>query len=89
MTEPELKPIRHGTPSAYGYHKCRCDTCRAGNTARCRAIHDRLKAIGLAPGDYRHGSLGAYKNWGCRCDKCCAKHSADLKAREPRRKRAA
>lgn len=82
-------PIQHGTPSAYGYHKCRCDICRAANTRRCRAIHDRLKAVGLAPDDLRHGSVGGYSNWGCRCTKCSKKHSANLRLRKSRKRNAA
>jgi hypothetical protein len=35
----------HGSASAYVYHKCRCDVCRAGSSARARE-RNKLKAYG-------------------------------------------
>lgn len=30
------RPWKHGTKSGYGYHKCRCDKCRAAHAATQR-----------------------------------------------------
>ena len=40
----------HGTDAGYKYYKCRCETCRASNTARCNAYYNspegRKKVLG-------------------------------------------
>lgn len=35
----------HGSDTAYGYHKCRCDICRNGNTIRKRNQRHKRKHI--------------------------------------------
>lgn len=58
-----------------GYRRgCRCDACRAANTAR--AV--RAKAARVArqiPDDVEHGAA-CYSGWGCRCDVCRAANAA-------------
>ena len=34
-----LAPVTHGSASYYKHHGCRCDPCRAANTARTRAYY--------------------------------------------------
>lgn len=38
-------PLEHGTSAAYGFHKCRCNVCRAFNTKRAagyrKAVRDK------------------------------------------------
>lgn len=41
--------IRHGTPSGYGYHRCRCELCTEGHKLRARD-YDRRKREN--PGKY-------------------------------------
>ena len=36
---PQKGPIKHGTLYAYKNRGCRCDECRAVNSARCREYH--------------------------------------------------
>jgi hypothetical protein len=58
--------INHGWG---GYKRgCRCETCRAGNTAMHRASQARRIARN-ASAQFEHGASG-YKNWGCRCEIC-------------------
>lgn len=63
----------HGTSTAYR-NGCRCEECRAGNTARHKRLREKrylAAASGKIPADVEHG-IGAYCNWGCRCPTCVA-----------------
>lgn len=40
---PGRKTIRHGTASAYTYHRCRCPECRAWGRATQAAYRDRKR----------------------------------------------
>lgn len=37
------KPLIHGTTNAYKKRRCRCELCRAANTAQCRNRPARLQ----------------------------------------------
>ena len=68
----------HGNPSTY-QAGCRCDDCRAANTAKRKAQHDEWLArrveidgrmvAAWAPAE-AHGRESTYANLGCRCDPC-------------------
>jgi hypothetical protein len=64
---PEDDP-RHGI-NGYTHYRCRCDRCRAANTARCGQARQRRE---LTPGDPRHGTPNGYFNYNCRCEACRA-----------------
>lgn len=71
---PKTPPKEHGTISTYNNHRCRCDKCRAGNTAWMkRRRTDRIAGIPATkngvdgPGTH---NAWTYTNWGCRCDIC-------------------
>lgn len=59
---------RHGRPSTYTYHRCRCERCTAARYADEQAREERRKP--LAPDDPRHGTSAGYKTARCRCDRC-------------------
>jgi hypothetical protein len=73
---------RHGTPSGYTNHRCRCSECVAawvGYHARWRA-ESKLSY----PDDNRHGSASTYGNYGCRCQRCTdakVAYNRELRAR--------
>jgi hypothetical protein len=51
---------------------CRCDACRAANTAKQREARANRRAAlisGSAPA-LIHGLGSTYREWGCRCDRC-------------------
>lgn len=71
------KPIRRGCGTLNGYRNggCRCDACRAANTAQVRLnsqIHrDRVGPDGVARGPrVRHGTSHTYRYYWCRCPTC-------------------
>jgi hypothetical protein len=67
--------MRHGTATGYRYYGCRCDRCRAANTATQRNLRERMNAVldqRLAEGRVHHGEAGTYFTYGCRCDLCRA-----------------
>lgn len=72
---PEGDP-RHGTNGYYNLG-CRCDVCRAANTAHLREYRARIKGT-LSPGDPRHGTSNGYFNYGCRCRPCTDASTADM-----------
>ncbi len=41
VLEPKLRQWKHGTRQAYEVHKCKCEECRAANTAR----HKQRRAL--------------------------------------------
>jgi len=41
--ETDREPVVHGA-SAYVNHRCRCETCKAGNTARVADYRARRRA---------------------------------------------
>ncbi len=66
--------------AAYVNHKCRCEVCRAANSAWQReAIARRNKAIP----EHVHG-YGGYHNYGCRCETCTAANSDRTRQRRDR-----
>lgn len=69
LTDPRVK---HGTMSAYNAG-CRCDDCRAANTAKSQRRRERRRAEGVIP-DEVHGTATGYAEWHCRCDDCTAAH---------------
>jgi len=80
--------VTHGIRATYVMYGCRCDLCRAANTAS-QARLNAVRAERLARGDLTvelvHGSHNAYQNYGCRCDLCVAGNSA--RCRDYRRSR--
>ena len=42
------KPIPHGTSSGYNNHGCRCDDCKAADSARRKAMYARRRDVMLA-----------------------------------------
>jgi hypothetical protein len=75
---------RHGSRTGYGQYGCRCEACRAANTASCRDWRRRM-ARGLSDGDPRHGTSNGYSNYGCRCEDCRAAYRRDRRTTENRR----
>lgn len=74
MTEPTCPDTHEHGATCYTSHACRCDKCRAANTARVkRQRYDRDPSI-LPP--ERHGRTAIYTNWGCRCEACTKAHKA-------------
>ena|SRR2546429_7867064 len=62
----------HGLP---GYRKgCRCEVCRAANTARV-AREKRRRKERPVPDHIAHGTLNTYKNYGCRCRACVERNN--------------
>ena len=72
---------RHGIAATYRNEGCRCDLCRAANSARCARW--RREVEGREPP--AHGYQG-YVNYGCRCETCTAANSAACRAYHARRK---
>lgn len=79
--------LTHGTESAYRYHGCRCEPCRAGRAERARAYNARRprpqrKARKRRP--IEHGTIYAYTTYQCRCSECRearAAYQRDYRAR--------
>ncbi len=70
--------ITHGTASGYGYHKCRCDKCRAYKADEARRLRESRRRERLsAPHPFISGSK-------CQCESCCAARAAATKDRERR-----
>lgn len=59
---------RHGSPSTYAYHRCRCERCNAANAAADKARAEAREP--LAPDDPRHGTSKGYKTHRCHCPRC-------------------
>jgi hypothetical protein len=77
----------HGA-SGYTNDGCRCDVCRAANTARCaRRTEERRRELWEDPTLAQHGRASTYTNWGCRCEPCTEAIAAKL--REYRQRKAA
>ena len=71
---------RHGSPSSYKNHGCRCEQCRAAWAEHC--LKRRIERT-LEPNDPRHGKETTYLNYACRCDPCTADHARrDVARRE-------
>jgi hypothetical protein len=71
-----------------GYNRgCRCDECRAANTARYHAQR-ALRIARLEAGELivAHGSVSTYNNYLCRCDECRVAHSAEMRRQRARRR---
>ena len=67
----------HGIAATYGAG-CRCDSCRAANTLKCRERRDRRVERGVPP-EMEHG-LSTYTNYGCRCEVCRSAHVRRMSA---------
>lgn len=72
----------HGTLGGYTNHKCRCDQCRAANSAYMKQA--RLKRRSRQVPDHVHGTVNGYGSYGCRCDECTEAWTADSRARKER-----
>jgi hypothetical protein len=84
--------IKHGTETAYTWHRCRCQTCRATWSVRTRArVWARMEKRKLVDGRLVaplsadcHGKGSTYRNWGCRCEPCTAANRARQAERRAR-----
>lgn len=71
---------RHGRPSTYVYHRCRCEKCEAGRIAAEKARDAEREP--LADDDPRHGTSKGYKTARCRGPRCKAWNAAAAAARK-------
>jgi hypothetical protein len=74
----------HGTMHGYLSHKCRCELCRAANTAAQTKLRKSRHTRGI-PDGVKHGRYTTYNNWGCRCDDCYQAHRQKLITNRERR----
>ena len=72
--------IPHGRPSAWAWHKCRCDVCLQARTEYKRL--EREKRI-AKPVTAEHGTATAYTQ-GCRCEACVEAARVRLAQRQER-----
>lgn len=75
---------RHGL-NGYSNLGCRCEICRAANTAWQLSARAR-RAASLADDDPRHGKSNTYLNHGCRCGKCRSAHAVVRRAQYARQR---
>ncbi len=86
--------MKHGTPSAYSYHGCRCTRCCTHNTRRCTRnrltrIAERVEIDGRSVHpNAPHGTDNGYLNYYCRCEPCAAAGSKRNAAGRERRRAA-
>lgn len=73
---------RHGSPSAYEYHGCRCDLCVTNETKR----NHRMAQARHSKNPPQHGTANAYTNYACRCDPCRAAGAVHNKLAAAKRK---
>lgn len=84
MTEA-TPSINHGTAVAYRKHKCRCDTCRAGNTQRAAEWTGKARAsFARGEKDVPHGLASTYGRYGCRCRACTTAATQEALAQRAR-----
>ena len=72
----DIDDPRHGSLNGYTNLRCRCDECRAANTAYQLGWSRRMGYKPLAVDAPQHGTLGGYTNYSCRCDECRAANNA-------------
>lgn len=83
--------MKHGTPSGYVNHGCRCAECRNRNRTRCGANRKARWAerilidSKLVHPNASHGTTNGYLNYGCRCGPCYA--AGSQRNREHRERR--
>lgn len=72
----------HGTYHAYTKGSCRCDACRAANSAY--HLHRRMERN---PENAKlHGIVSTYTNYRCRCEDCVAAKRQDQVERAAKRR---
>lgn len=76
------RPIPHGTPSGWHYHRCRCEVCVEARREYKRAERVRQLA-GFDPAWYEHGRTETYQA-GCDCEACAEAMRAWLAERQER-----
>lgn len=93
VRKPNPNPTVHNY-STYINHRCRCEICRAANTAYVLARRAKARArrllVEAGGGRYvaagiTHGA-GSYRNHACRCEVCRTAHN-EAAARYARRAR--
>lgn len=71
--------MKHGTLGAYKNHRCRCDPCKAANTAYMEEYRITLPVeVSELMSPVRHGTHATYSN-GCRCDPCREANTAYIR----------
>lgn len=66
---------RHGTLNGYSNLRCRCEACRAANTAQNKRQRAERQARILAdPSIAPHGAESTYFNYRCPCTLCKEAH---------------
>lgn len=65
----------HGSASTYRNWSCRCDACRAANSAVVALQRQRRRSeVPEGRDDIPHGSNSTYTNYFCRCAPCKESH---------------
>lgn len=75
----------HGHPAKYA-QGCRCDACRAANTARCARGRADSAADPTRADRAGHGKASTYANHRCRCGACKAANTEKSAAQRAVRK---
>lgn len=77
--------IPHGSPSAWVWHKCRCDVCLQARTEYKRLEREKRME---GPVTAEHGTNAAYGQ-GCRCEVCVEAARVRLAQRQERSRKTA
>lgn len=73
--------MTHGTPEAYLFLGCRCETCQDAHELASTDVPIE-REVRVMPDD-KHGTLSGYRFWGCRCEWCTLashQHHQNIKA---------
>lgn len=83
LTNPD--DPRHGTVNGYTNLACRCDPCKAANTAEVEKGRQRRMAKPIPA--HVHGTVNGYRNYGCRLDCCTTANTIASNRRHKERRR--
>lgn len=62
--------MKHGTPTAYRHHSCRCEECRDSVRLERKAQRDRAKSVTREIPAHTEGTRFLWEYYGCRCASC-------------------
>ena len=65
---PRSSHVVHGVYATYTNLGCRCDLCRAANTAVCAKAKAKRRTREIP--DHVHGTVNGRTGWGCSCALC-------------------